>query len=81
MPVRRFDEVITRAKARRGLPAPVARRLIREGAQLTQEELATELGVDQATVARWEKGDRSPRRESLDLYVALLERLQREVLS
>jgi len=81
MPTKRFDEVITKAKARRGLPNPAARRLIRVGAQLTQEELAAELGVAQATLARWENGERSPRRESRDSYAALLERLHREVLS
>jgi HTH-type transcriptional regulator/antitoxin MqsA len=76
-----FDEVISMARARRGLPAPVTRRLIRESAKLTQQEIATQVGVHQATVARWENGDRSPRRDALDRYVALLERLQREVLS
>jgi DNA-binding transcriptional regulator YiaG len=76
----RLDSIIQKALRRRALPAPAARRLIREQAKLTQENIAEALGGDRASVSRWESGQRSPRGAMLDAYADLLDRLQREVL-
>ena len=37
----------------------------REEAQLTQEEVASRIGVEQNTVSQWEKGVRIPRASNL----------------
>src|SRR5262249_10208834 len=81
MTTQRFEGLLTKARTRRALPPPAARRLIRESAGLTQQEMAEPLGVDQATIARWENGQRFPRTSLLDAYAELLDRLQREVLA
>ena len=78
---RAFDSVVKKAQRRMDLPAPAVRRLIRQQARLTQENVAEALGSDRASVSRWESGERSPRGEMLDAYATLLERLKREVLS
>lgn len=75
------DELIDRARQRRQVADPARRREIRERAGLTQAEIAAAVDVDDATISRWESGDRSPRGETGDRYVALLRRLEREVLS
>src|SRR5439155_27360891 len=49
-----IDQLVARSKARRRLPAPGILRLIRERAQLSQADIAEPVGVDRATVARWE---------------------------
>src|SRR5262245_43260733 len=76
----RFDSLIKKAKRRRDLPSPGERRLIRNQAKLTQQNLAEALGSDRASLSRWESGQRSPRGAMLDAYASLLERLKREVL-
>jgi transcriptional regulator with XRE-family HTH domain len=51
----------------------VARNWIREArrrANLTQEELAERLGTTQSAVARWEKGDVSPRLDTFEKVAA-----------
>ena len=59
------------------LPEPVVRRLLREGAGLTQAELAAVLGVMRPTVSRWESGARDPKGEYRDRYRTALEELSR----
>jgi transcriptional regulator with XRE-family HTH domain len=71
---------LDRAKRRRSLPAPARRRLLREGAGLTQIDLARVIGVDRATVSRWESGEREPEEAHLDAYLEALDRLAREVM-
>ena len=44
----------------------------REAAGLTQQELATELGVDQSTVCLWETGKTQPRVKLLPKIAELL---------
>lgn len=75
------DDIIRKAQKRNSMPAPVTRRLLREQAQLRQGDIAAVLGVDRATISRWESGETAPRGETLDAYIALLDRLQREVLA
>ena len=76
-----IEDALQAARARRQLPAPGTRRLIREQAGVTQEDVATAVNVSRAAVSRWESGDREPRRGVLGAYVSLLDRLKREVLS
>lgn len=54
-------------------------RAIRIEAGVSQERLALELGVDQATIARWESGARRPRGPLAIAYGDLLRRLRDEV--
>jgi transcriptional regulator with XRE-family HTH domain len=76
-----IDDLISRARRRSSLPAPPVRRLIREQASLTQTDIADALGVDRASVSRWESGEQAPRGPSREAYIELLNRLKREVLA
>ena len=49
-----LDDVIGKAKRRAAIPKPVVRRSIREEANLTQAEIGSAIGVDRATISRWE---------------------------
>lgn len=51
-------------------------RAIREEACVSQAELARALGVSQATLSRWESGDRRPRGEAAERYARLLRKLE-----
>jgi transcriptional regulator with XRE-family HTH domain len=70
-----LDELLERSAARRRLPDPAVRRLLRTRASLTQAELSTVVGVDRAAISRWESGQRTPRGETLDAYLDVLEKL------
>ena len=63
----------------RSLPSPAVRRALRVAAGLTQADLAAELGVSRAAVARWESGTRVPRGDYRITYAALLRELSRAV--
>jgi transcriptional regulator with XRE-family HTH domain len=76
-----LDAVLNRARARRRLPPPAARQLIRARAGVVQEDLARALGVQTATISRWESGARTPRGGLLDRYLDALDRLARESLT
>ncbi|MHB8465046.1 MAG: helix-turn-helix domain-containing protein, partial [Acidimicrobiales bacterium] len=67
--------VMNKAKLIKALPPPAERRAIRERAGLTQQDFGDALGVDRATVCRWEAG-RRPERPHLGAYVRLLQRLR-----
>ena len=73
-----LDQVLTQARVRKTLPAPRARRLLRERAGLSQADLAAVLGVSDGTISRWETGARYPRRAALTAYAEVLERLADE---
>ena len=81
MAMMKIASLLRIARRRRDLPAPDMRRQIRVMAGLTQAEMAGILGVDRASVARWETTKGAPRNPTLDKYTELLERLQREVLA
>jgi transcriptional regulator with XRE-family HTH domain len=57
------------------LPNPPRRRLIREVAGVTQDAVAEDVGVDRATISRWESGDREPRDCYLAKYSAVLAKM------
>ena len=70
-----IERLISTVRARRRLPGPAARRLLRARAGLTQEEIAEALGVTRAAISRWETGNRNPRGPMLESYLVVLERL------
>ena len=76
-----IDDMIAMANARRAMPSPANRRLIREQAGLSQQNIGDAVGVSRAAVSRWELGEREPRGAAFRSYVHLLDRLQREVLA
>lgn len=53
---------------------------IRLRSHMSRSEMARELGVDDATVWRWETGKRSPRSEHARKYAVLLRDLEHEIL-
>lgn len=52
----------------------------REALGLSQKALADRLGVEQATVSRWEKGTQSPRSEQFDALAEFLAVTVRELV-
>jgi DNA-binding transcriptional regulator YiaG len=50
-------------------------RSIRLDARLSLHDVASSIGVDCSTVARWERGERLPRGAAALRYAALLDRL------
>lgn len=75
----RIKAVLDLSRARRSLPSPAQRKLIRTAAALSQSDIARAVGVTRAAVARWEAGSRSPAGEFLLAYQELLDRLGQEV--
>lgn len=57
------------------LPPPAERKLIRELAGLTLDDVATALLTDRGTLSRWESGARKPSGPSKALYGLTLQRL------
>jgi transcriptional regulator with XRE-family HTH domain len=74
-----IEEALQRAADRRGsvLPTPALRRLLREDADLTQQDLADIVGVQRASIARYELSLREPRGEVRERYAEILRGLQR----
>lgn len=68
--------LVAEVRAARRLPPPRLAREIRAAAGVSQARLASELGVQRVTVARWESGSRRPRGALLIRYLDLLEQLQ-----
>lgn len=66
-------------KAARRLPPPSIARAIRDEADVSQQQLADELGVNRVTIARWELGERVPRGELRLRYIDLLDELSSAV--
>ena len=69
------EQLIAEAQRRKALPPAPLRRMLREGAGLTQHEVAVALGVGRPAVTRYEAGAREPRGEVRLEYIELLERL------
>ncbi|MEV0092077.1 helix-turn-helix domain-containing protein [Streptomyces sp. NPDC050738] len=55
------------------LPSPKERRRLREAKSLTEEQVATAVGVTRATVRSWETGRTTPRGRRLEQYAKLLQ--------
>ncbi len=75
-----IDEILERARGQR-IPTPEVCRALRRRAGLTQTDLAEVLGIDRASVARYELGTRRPRGETAAAYRQLLDRLAREAVA
>ena len=75
--VKSLTEEILRS---RRLPPPTVARAIRREAGVSQQRLASELGVHRVTVARWEIGMRVPHGSLRQRYADVLDELQREVI-
>jgi len=73
-----LDELLAHSRFRRTLPDPALRRLLRERAGLSQDDVASVLGVSRPAITRWETGKRTPRGPLLTQYVELLDRLAAE---
>jgi transcriptional regulator with XRE-family HTH domain len=74
----RTAELLRRSAGRVSYDGAAARRT-RERARLTQAEVGSAVGVNAATISRWEGGSRQPRGDAGDRYVRLLDRLTVEV--
>ena len=73
-------EALIETAKRRQLPPPPVRRALRQATSTTQREMAEAIGVDPATVCRWETGARTPRGAHRLAYAQLLKGLS-EVVS
>lgn len=58
------------------LPTPALAREIRRAAGVSRQQLADELSVHTVTVARWERGTRTPRGQLRVAYARLLAQLR-----
>jgi len=74
-----MNTLIEKVRAKRSFPPPEARRNLRQRAGLTQHDIAAAIGVDRASVARYEAGTRGPSGEVLRKYSAVLDALTIEL--
>ena len=72
-----LEAALARARLQRRLPCPELRRYLREGAGISQTDLARVLSVDRASVSRWESGTRRPGPGLLGKYLDVLDQLAR----
>ena len=70
-----LDALLARQARLRELPHPSIRRALRVHHGLSQGQLARLLGVDRASVSRYESGERSPGAAIAERYLDILERL------
>lgn len=63
---------IARRRARDG-----SGRRIREASELSLRLIAQNVGISEATLSRWETGDRRPSRDAAVRWVRLLDQLER----
>lgn len=76
----RVEEALARADLRRKLPPPAMRRALRVSRGLTGADVAAHCGVTRQLVSKWERGERNPSGQRLELYADLLDRLAKEGL-
>jgi DNA-directed RNA polymerase specialized sigma24 family protein/DNA-binding XRE family transcriptional regulator len=67
-----MTESITRSTSGTTLPPPKERRRLREGKSLSEDEVATTIGVTRATIRSWETGRTDPRGRKREAYARLL---------
>lgn len=67
-----LDELRNRPR----LPSPEIAAAVRRAAGVSQQRVATELGVSRMTITRWESGARRPQGALAAAYVALLDQLR-----
>jgi DNA-binding transcriptional regulator YiaG len=71
-----LDGLTAKIRARRDLPEPPVRRMIRKAAGVSLADAADVVGVTRQAVSLWERGARSPRGENLERYLSLLQALK-----
>ncbi|WP_327681133.1 sigma factor-like helix-turn-helix DNA-binding protein [Streptomyces sp. NBC_00467] len=62
----------TRSGSGTPLPSPKERRRLREAKSMSEQEIATAVGVTRATIRSWETGRSSPRGRRREVYAKLL---------
>ncbi|GGT12051.1 hypothetical protein GCM10010271_13640 [Streptomyces kurssanovii] len=67
-----MTESITRSAFGTPLPPPKERRRLREAKSLSEDEVATTIGVTRATIRSWEAGRTHPRGRKREAYASLL---------
>ncbi|QIP85067.1 helix-turn-helix domain-containing protein [Streptomyces sp. Tu 2975] len=67
-----MTESITRSASGTPLPPPKERRRLREAKFLSEDEVATTIGVTRATIRSWETGRTAPRGRNREAYAELL---------
>ena len=72
-------DLLAESRRSRALPSPPLATAIRREANVSRDRMAEHLGVHPITVARWERGTRTPRGRLRLAYAQLLEDLRREV--
>jgi DNA-binding transcriptional regulator YiaG len=75
-----LQELKDEVEARRELPAPAARRALREAAGVSLDGVARAVGVSKQTVLGWESGAFGPRGSNLSAYLEVL-RIFRKAMS
>jgi predicted transcriptional regulator len=70
-----LDALLARQARPRRLPAPSVRRALRLRHRLSQGQVAALLGVDRASISRYESGQRTPGSSVAERYLEILERL------
>lgn len=73
------NDLLNEVRLSRGLPTPELARAIRRNAGVGRTRMATALSVHPITVARWERGTRTPQGELRLRYARLLDELQSQV--
>jgi transcriptional regulator with XRE-family HTH domain len=73
-----LDLALSEARARSSLPEPRLRRLLRDRVGVTQEAVASAVGVSRPAISRYETGAATPRGDRLHRYLAVLQRLDAE---
>jgi HTH-type transcriptional regulator/antitoxin MqsA len=77
---KQIERAIETSRARKklaaALPSPDMLRLIRQQSALSQADVAAAIGVSRQAVARYEAGDRTPRADTGERYLELLDRLR-----
>jgi len=71
-------ESLRRKRTPESLPPPARRRAIRVAYGVSQEDMATVLGVSRLTVSMWERGQTEPKPEHAEKYADLLNQMVEE---
>lgn len=71
-------ETLRRKRTPASLPPPDRRRAIRTAYGVSQEDMATVLGVSRLTVSMWERGQTEPKPEHAEKYANLLNQMTEE---
>jgi transcriptional regulator with XRE-family HTH domain len=70
------EELKQSVRTRQALPAPSARRALRQAAGVSLADVASVVGVSRQAVGLWEAGLRRPRGRNLDSYLHVLRALR-----